>query len=156
LVKVGAIGADGPAILGEMMTFTNEYRDLDDISESGARATGIFRALVNARIVLATLRSLLERSEQSYPDDLGQLTAHWQPVDGASLPAEATGEEMNQWASQIEEGVFDVLDDLGGDGKPLPRAASGLEALHWFSTATLSDASGPVDLSRVLLLDDLQ
>ena len=106
--------------------------------------------------MLATLRAVLERSEKSYPDDLAQLKASWQPVDGSTLPAEATGEDLHKWASQIEEGVFEVLDDLGGDGKPLPRAASGLEALHWLSTAVLSDAAGPIDLKRVLLLDDLQ
>lgn len=156
LMKTGAITADGLAILGVMIGFTNEYRDLDEIGESGGRAKGVFRALVNARIVLATLRALLERSEKSYPDDLGQLKASWPPVDGSTLPAEATGEDLHKWASQIEEGVFDVLDDLGGDGKPLPRAASGLEALHWLSTAVLSDAAGPINLKRVLLLDDLQ
>jgi hypothetical protein len=52
--------------------------------------------------------------------------------------------------------VFDVLDDLGADGKPLPKAASGLEALHWFATASLTDSIGALDLKRVLLLDDLQ
>jgi hypothetical protein len=156
LLKAGAITANGLAILGVMMGFTNEYRDLDDIGDSGARAKGVFRALVNARIVLATLRALLERSEKSYPDDLGQLRARWQPVDGSTLPAEATGQELHQWASQIEEGVFDVIDDLGGDGKPLPRAASGLEALLWLSTAKLSDVTGDIELKRVLLLDDLQ
>lgn len=156
LLKAGAITADGLAILGVMIGFTNEYRDLDDIGESSGRAKGVFRALVNARIVLATLRAVLERSDKAYPDDLGQLRATWQPVDGATLPADATGAELHAWASQIEEGVFDVIDDLGGEGKPLPRAAAGLEALHWLSLATLSDASGPIDLKRVLLLDDLQ
>jgi hypothetical protein len=156
LLKVGAITADGLAILGVMIGFTNEYRDLDDISDTAGRAKGVFRALINARIVLATLRALLERSEKSYPDDLGQLQASWEPVDGSTLPAEATGEELHKWASQIEDGVFDVLDDLGGEGTPLPRPVSGLEALHWLSTATLADATGPIELKRVLLLDDLQ
>jgi hypothetical protein len=156
LMKVGAIAADGLAILGVMLGFTNEYRDLDDIGDSSGRAKGVFRALINARIVLATLRALLERSEKSYPDDLGQLKVSWEPVDGSTLPAEATGKELHKWASQIEEGVFDVLDDLGGEGKPLPRAVSGLEALHWLSTAKLADATGPIELKRVLLLDDLQ
>jgi hypothetical protein len=156
LLKTGAITADGLAMLGVMIGFTNEYRDLDDIGESSGRAKGVFRALVNARIVLATLRALLERSEKVYPDDLGQLRASWQPVDGSTLPADATGADLHKWASQIEDGVFDVIDDLGGDGKPLPRAASSLEALHWLSTAKLSDATGTIELKRVLLLDDLQ
>lgn len=156
LFKAGAIAADGPAILGVVIGFTNEYRDLEEIGETGARATAVFRALVNARIVLATLRAALERSEKSYPDDLGQIQAVWQPVDGATLPANATGSDLHKWASQIEEGVFDILDDLGGENKSIPRAASGLEALHWLATATLTDASGPINQKRVLLLDDLQ
>jgi hypothetical protein len=156
LLKAGAVTPDGMAILGVTIGFTNEYRDLDEITESGGRAKGVFRALINARIVLATLRALLERAERSYPDDLGQLKASWSPVDGATIPAEATGQELHQWASKIEESVFEVLDDLGADGKPSPRVASGLEALDWLSTAILSDAAGTVDLKRVLLLDDLQ
>lgn len=156
LIKAGAVTADGPAILGAMIAFTNEYRDLDEIGDSGARSTGVFRALVNARIVLATLRAALERSERSYPDDVGQIQATWQPTDGATLPASASGADLHTWASNIEESVFDLLDDLGGEGKPMPKAVSQLEALHWLATARLSDASGPIELKRVLLLDDLQ
>lgn len=156
LIKAGAVTADGPAILGVMIAFTNEYRDLDEIGESAARSTGVFRALVNARIVLATLRAVLERSERSYPDDVGQIQAKWQPTDGATLPANANGADLHKWASSIEESVFDLLDDLGGERKPMPKAASQLEALHWLATAKLSDASGPIELKRVLLLDDLQ
>lgn len=156
LVKVGAIVSDTPRILGVMIGFTNDYRDLDEIDASGARAAGIFRALINARIVLATLRALLERSGRSYPDDLETLQASWQPVDGATLPARASGLVLHEWASRIEKSVFEVLDDLGADGNPQPHAASGLESLHWFANATLSDAGGNVELKRVLLLDDLQ
>jgi hypothetical protein len=156
LLKAGAITADGLSILGVAIAFTNEYRDLDEIGGSSGRSKGVFRALVNARIVLATLRALLERAEQSYPDDLAQLKATWSPTDGSTIPAEATGSELHQWASQIEEGVFEVLDDLGGEGKAVPRAATNLEALQWLSSATLSDAAGTIDLKRVLLLDDLQ
>lgn len=156
LVKAGAIVGDAPGILGVMIGFTNDCRDLDDIEENTGRAKGIFRALINARIVLATLRALLERTEKSYPADLGTLSAFWSPVDGATLPAHATGAELHRWASRIEESVFDVLDDLGSEGKPQPKAASGLEALHWFGNATLMDAQGAIELKRVLLLDDLQ
>jgi hypothetical protein len=156
LVKAGAIVDDTPAILGVMIGFTNDYRDLDDIEENTGRAKGIFRALISARIVLATLRAMLERTEKSYPADLGTLRVSWSPVDGATLPADASGVELHEWASSIEESVFEVIDDLGSDGKQQPKAASGLEALHWFANATLLDAQGAVELKRVLLLDDLQ
>jgi hypothetical protein len=156
LVKAGAIADDAASILGVMIGFTNDYRDLDEIEGNTGRAKGVFRALINARIVLATLRAMLERSEKSYPSDLASLRATWSPVDGSTLPANATGAELHQWASRIEEGVFEVLDDLGSDGKPQLKAASGLEALHWFASATLTDSQGVIDLKRVLLLDDLQ
>ncbi|MCA1477986.1 MULTISPECIES: hypothetical protein [Bradyrhizobium] len=156
LVKAGALSADGPTILGVMIGFTNEYRDLDEVGNGGPRSTAVFRALVNARIVLATLRAALERSEKTYPDDLIQIRASWQPVDGATLPAVATGVDLHKWASQIEESVFEILDDLGGEDKPMPKAASGLEALQWLATAQLTDAAGPILQKRVLLLDDLQ
>jgi hypothetical protein len=156
LVKSAAIVADAAAILGVMIGFTNDYRDLDEIDGSGTRAKGIFRALINARIVLATLRAVLERAEKSYPDDLASLNATWVPEAGATLPAQASGVELHGWASKIEESVFDVLDDLGADRAPNPSAATGLEALHWFATASLRDPAGPVELKRVLLLDDLQ
>ena len=110
---------------------------------SAARSTGVFRALVNARIVLATLRAALERSERSYPDDIGQIRATWQPTDGATLPANASGLELHKWASSIEESVFDLLDNLGGEGKPIPKAASQLEALRWLAHG----ADGYRDLS---------
>ena len=78
--------------------------------------------------MLATLRAVLERSEKSYPDDLGQIRATWQPVDGATLPAEATGRELHKWASQIEEGVFDILDDLGGiEGEAAMRESRSIQ-----------------------------
>jgi hypothetical protein len=156
LIKAGAMAPDGPSILGVMIAFTNEYRDLAEVGENSARSTGVFRALVNARIVLAALRAALERSERSYPEDLSQIHAAWQPTDGATLPANANGADLHKWASSIEESVFDLLDDLGGEGKPMPKAASQLEALHWLATAHLSDTSGPIELKRVLLLDDLQ
>ena len=35
-------------------------------------------------------------------------------------PTPATGVELHEWASRIEESVFDVLDDLGTDRKPQP------------------------------------
>jgi hypothetical protein len=82
LLNVGALSDNGPDILGALVTFTSEYRDLADID----RANGLFRALLNSRIVISTLRAVLERSERAYPDDLGQITVSWQPESGATIP----------------------------------------------------------------------
>ena len=152
LLKVGAICPDDTPLLGVMVSFTNEYRDLDELEQ----VRGAFRALVNARVVLATVRATLERCDRSFPEDLDYITARWTPVPGASIPAEASGSDLFEWASNIEKSVYDALDELGAGIAAPPKAHSGFEALYWFDESEFFCAAGPIAGRRVLLLDDLQ
>lgn len=147
----GAIGPAGPELLGVMVSFTTEYRDLEEID----RAAGMFRALLNARIVVATIRAILERSERSYPDDLETLRAAWRPESTATIPAAADGRQLFEWASEIERRFYDRLDELGDAGAQVEGHAR-LDALTWFAEARFEDAHGEIDARRVLLMDDLQ
>ena len=146
-----AIGERGPNILGVFCAFTNEYRDLAEIDFAG----GMFRALLNARIVIATVRALLERSDRTYPGDLSSIKTSWTPDSDTTIPAVATGVELFGWASEIERNFYDQLDAL--DNTEHGRVGhTRLDALQWFSKARLEDAHGLVEAKRVLLLDDLQ
>ena len=146
-----AIGEKGPNILGVFCAFTNEYRDLEEVDLGG----GMFRALLNARIVIATVRSLLERSDRAYPGDLSTIKASWTPDTDTTIPAEATGAELFAWASEIERNFYAQLDDL--DDVEVGRTGhTRLDVLQWFSKAKLEDDHGVVEAKRVLLLDDLQ
>ena len=140
-----------PVLLGVFATFTNEYRDLEEIDLGG----GMFRALLNARIVIATVRAILERGDKSYPKDLASIKTHWKPDTSATIPAEATGKELFEWASEIERGFYGQLDELG-DGDKSGPGHTRLDALNWFAQADLEDDHGPIKAKRVLLLDDLQ
>ena len=146
-----AIGESGPNILGVFYGFTSEYRDLEEID----LGRGMFRALLNARIVIATVRALLERSDRAYPNDLSTIKASWIPDSDTTIPAEATGEELLEWASEIERNFYDQLDALDDD--EYGRAGHmRLDVLQWFSKAQFEDDRGLVEAKRVLLLDDLQ
>ncbi len=147
----GAIDDNGPCLLGVMATFTPEYREMEDIDRGG----GLFRSLLNARIVIATLRAILEGSDRSYPEDLETITAEWNPDLNVTIPAKATGLELYGWAAEIERNFYDRLDDFGDDEENVIGHTK-LDALTWFSTAKLSDAQGPIKARRLLLLDDLQ
>ena len=146
-----ALSAGRPGLLGVLVAFSNsEYRDLEEIDVSH----GMFRALINARIVIATVRAVLDRSDKNYPQDLHSIKTRWKPHTGATVPAEATGEELFQWASEIERGFYEQLDELRG------RKHSGLghlrlDALDWFAQAELEDDHVTINEKRVLLLDDL-
>lgn len=151
LLKVGALSDSGPDVLGALVTFTSEYRDLAEID----RANGLFRALLNSRIVISTLRAVLERSERAYPDDLGQISVSWQPESGATIPARATGDELFEWASNIEKGFYEHIDDLGAS-EQVNVGHSRLDGLKWFAQSKITDAKGEITAKRVLLMDELQ
>ena len=151
LASAGAIGDNGPEILGTMVVFTTEYRELAEYD----RGNSLFRELLNSRIVIAVLRVLLERSQRVFPDDLGTIRIEWAPESAATIPASASGEELFRWASQIENGFYERMDDLGEQPAPAGGHAR-LDGLEWFARCSIIDINGPVELKRVLLLDELQ
>ena len=62
---------------------------------------------------------------------------------------------MFQWASTIENGFYERMDDLGDPG-PAQGGHARLDGLTWFSKAVIADVNGPVISKRVLLLDEVQ
>ena len=151
LLKNGAVSTGGAAILGTMVVFTTEYREL----AAHDRGNSLFRELLNSRIVISVLRALLERSDRVYPRDLDTIHVEWEPESGATIPAEADGRKLFQWASAIEDGFYERMDDLGD-----PVVAQGgharLDGLTWFSKAVITDVNGLVSSKRVLLFDEVQ
>ncbi len=151
LMAAGAISEQGPEILGTMVVFTTEYRDLTEYD----RGNSLFRELLNSRIVIAVLRALLERSGRIFPDDLDTIHIEWAPESAVTIPARATGEQLFHWASEIENGFYERMDDLGEQSVPVGGHAR-LDGLKWFAQSSITDINGLVTLKRVLLLDELQ
>lgn len=153
LQALGALKDNRPALLGVILSFSHDYRDLNDL---GPRAPQVFRALFSARVVLATLRAVLELSGKSFPDDLASFRATWTPTDGAMIPAEITGLDLRLWASQIEDSAYEVLDELGDDGATAPKAMIGFDGLQWLASAKFFESNQAIEAQPVLLLDELQ
>ncbi len=151
LVKTGAISSTGPRILGTMVVFTTEYRELAEYD----RGNSLFRELVSSRIVIAVLRTVLERSARVYPRDLETVSIEWEPESGATIPAKANGRDLYDWASEIENGFYERMDDLG-EPSPAKGGHARLDGLAWFAKARIEDVNGPVTGKRVLLLDEMQ
>lgn len=151
LIKSEAVSADGPEIFATMVELTTEYRELSEYD----RGNSLFRELLNSRIVISVLRALLERSGRVYPRDLDTISIEWEPESGATIPPKASGMELYQWASAIENGFYERMDDLGDPG-PAQGGHARLDALKWFSKAAMKDVHGPVTAKRVLLLDEVQ
>lgn len=151
LRDVGALGVNGPQLLGAMVVFTSEYKELAAFD----RGNTLFRELVNSRIVVATLRSVVERAERQFPDDLAEFTFKWEPDSDATIPSRANGRDLFEWASRIERGFYNRLDELGAPG-PIEGGHTRLDGLKWFAQARISDGHGKIEVKRVLLMDELQ
>ena len=151
LREVGALSVGGPELLGTMVEFTSEFRELAAFD----RGNSLFRELVNSRIVIATLRAVLERLGRPFPRDLDQILFEWEPESGSTIPASATGQALFDWASQIETDFYGRMDVLG-EPEPVRGGHARLDGLKWFANARLSSALGPIEVTRVLLFDELQ
>ncbi len=153
LQGIGAIKNGAPAVLGVMLSFSNDYRDLSSLDR---RSLQVFRALFSARVVLAAVRAVLELAELSFPEDLGRVTAKWVPVDGATIPADGGGVELRDWAAGIEDSAYDVLDSMSGDEAEGSKAITGFDGLNWLATVKFAVDDRPIDIQTVLLLDEVQ
>ena len=152
LCESNALDEGEPKLLGVMVAFTTEYRELGEIDVGNS----LFRELLNARIVIATVRAVLERSNRTYPEGLNTIQVRWRPDTNTTIPAEATGQDLYKWASAIERGFYERLDELGEDHNKPPSGHTRLDALTWFAQAEIIDAEVLISAKRVLLLDDLQ
>lgn len=150
---IGALKDGAPAVLGVMLSFSNDYRDLSGLDR---RALQVFRALFSARVVLAAVRAVLELKGRSFPDDLERVSATWSPVDGATIPASASGVELRDWAAGIEDSAYDVLDSMSGDEAEGSKAITGFDGLNWLATAQFFEDGRPIAIQTVLLLDEVQ
>lgn len=148
---LGAVDENGVNLLGAMISFSTEYQDLAQID----RGNGLFRSLLDSRIVIATLRSLLDHSGRLYPDDLETLRVSWEPESGATIPASASGVELFEWASEIERNFYDRMDDLG-EPNELQGGHTRLDSLKWFAKSKMLVADREVQAQRILLFDELQ
>ncbi len=112
---LSVLGDSGPRLLGVMLSCARNYATLDDLEFEQGRKERLFFALLNARIVLATLRSALTLKRLSYPGDLYRLSVTCSPVadppPGLRLPC--SGKEIYDWAMDLETKVCEAIDSFG-------------------------------------------
>lgn len=152
------VDESGPRLLGVYLSCVRNYATLDDTEIDNARRDRILFGLLNARVILACLRSALQLSALSYPDDLAKLTlasGQWEdPIP--DLARARDGQDLFNWAVNHEALVCDAIDNFGGfESASLPGDDS-LAALRLLRPGTLLVDGRPVSTRTLLMLDDLQ
>ena len=155
--ELGAIDDTGPKVLGVMLMCGPGYSMLQDVGVDQGRKDRLFFGLLNARIILAVLRSALAFKELSFPESLSQLmiSTSSKPPALQHLSFPCSGHELYTWAEQREATLCESLDGLGplrADTLPGDDALYSLELLQ---PSNLQFGGKPIAERVLLMMDDI-
>lgn len=112
LKKIDVIHDDGVQLMGIPLTCTRNYELLEDLKLSDGLKARIFYALINARITLSTLKSILEFRKLKFPEGLNEIDYIYPNEDNylKNLITPCKAIELYHWALETEKKVFNILD----------------------------------------------
>src|SRR6185312_883864 len=107
MAEMSVIGEEGPRLLGVFHSCARNYATLEDLEFDPGRKERLLFGLLNARIILAALRSTLALHRLDYPADLARITLgpNVAQAFGSTFSTRSTGEDLHRWATQLEGAV---------------------------------------------------
>jgi hypothetical protein len=157
MIDCGAVGDNGPRILGVLLTCGPGYALLQDLDVEQTRKTFFFFGLLNARITLAVLRGALTLKGLPYPEGLDQITVASSKGMPSLQPIKfpCSGRELYDWAEQREAALCGSLDSLGPLRADKLRGDDALYALNLVEPSNLTIGGAPVSERVLLMMDDI-
>ena len=156
--SLGAIDEVGPRLLGVSLLCGRNYAILEDLQVDQGVRRRLFLSLLNARVILAVLRSALSLKGLEYPKDLSRIHVA-APEDESVLPAEiqlpCSGDVLNKWARQVERSICVELDSFGPMRATSLLGHDVLFALSVIRPDTLTVEGEPVANQIVIMMDDI-
>jgi hypothetical protein len=155
---LGAIDEQVPRLLGVMLLCGRNYAVLEDLPIDHAMRTRLFLGLLNARIILAVLRSALSLKGLEYPTDLCRMRIAVSPdpsVLPPSLQWPCSGEILNDWARGVERIICAELDSFGPMRATSLPGHDVLFALSVIRPDALTIDDHPIATRIVIMMDDI-
>jgi hypothetical protein len=155
---LGAVDERGPKLLGVLLLCGRNYAVLQDRNLEQALRNRLFFGLLNARIVLAVLRSALHLKNLDYPKDLPrlQVVSHAEANDlPPDLHFPCSGQDLYAWARAIEKNICGELDSFGPLRKSSLPGHDSLFVLNIIRPETLTIDHKPVAERVLLMMDDI-
>lgn len=156
LKKIDALDNDRVKVLGASLTCTSNYEILEELNISKANKLRLFFSLLNVRIIISVLKSVLTLKHDSFPEGLDKISFEYKNEDNyySSISIPCTGKELFEWAAALERNIFLAIDSF------LPIEQFKIEGHNeLFSLLTLSPKTIKYDGSTVadnflIMLDD--
>ncbi len=123
LKKIEVFSESGVELLGILHTCTRNYEVLEDLNIPEGTKKRIFFSLINARLILSTLRGILTLKNLSFPEGLDQIEFKYIDVFNyfKKITVPCSGKDLYNWALQLEKDIYTLLDSF------LPFENSGIE-----------------------------
>lgn len=145
---------ESPQLLGVYLSCASGYADLP--SSEGLQQEGLFRALLDCRIVLRTLRSLSALLGFSAPDQLAEVTLDNSALPGLQgIPGITNALELATWAEEHEQKVYAQLDTFMGSVNAALPAQIRFEGVLWLQSIAFRHEGRAVGGKRLLMIDDM-
>lgn len=111
LKKLEVVSDDSIKLMGVYLSCTRNYEILEDLEISPVQKKRLFFALINARIILATLRSILSFKPRASYEDI-KITYQSNEFSYLDIEFPSTGRQLYDWAVGIEKKVFRAIDSF--------------------------------------------
>lgn len=157
MAGLGAIDDSGPQLLGVFLSCARNYGILEDLEFDTVRKHRLLFGLLNARIVIATLRASLFLRGLRYPDDLARLQISAEALADMRPGGlgDSSGTALHQWAKDLEETVCDAIDSFSTSESATLPGSDTLYSLSLLRPGMLVLDGIPVARHAILLLDDV-
>jgi hypothetical protein len=147
----------GPQMLGVLLSCASGYADLPP--GASIAQSGLFRALLNCRIVLRSLRNLVLLLGLPETAELEGIRLEYE--DGAHelkhIPLLGSMSDVMRWAEDRERAVYSQLDSISAstERRADPPGDLRLEGVLWLQGLRVFHREAPVSFSRLLMIDDM-
>jgi hypothetical protein len=145
----------GPQVLGVLLSCASGYADLPP--GAALDREGLFRALLDCRVVLRTLRSLSVFLGHSPHSQLDGVTLEYDGVaqDLKSIPTQGSAADLIAWAEQRERAVYAELDSMVGRNGIGMHPHVRFEGVLWLQSVHFMLGGREVAPRRLLMIDDV-
>lgn len=156
LRELDVINEEKIELLGVTLICTRNYEVLEDLDVSSGQKIRFFFSLLNARVILSTLRSILQLHNKTFPEGLTDISFTYNNETNyfLNLIVPCNGKELYDWASNIERKIYTAIDSF----MPLSEVTpDGHDELFAFSVLKPENfrVDNQVAFSKILfMLDD--
>ena len=146
---------EGAKLLGVLISCASGYADLPPGASSIEE--GPFRALLDCRVVLRTIRSLSAYLGFSADESLDSIELEYEEgaQDIQGIPKLTSAGKLAEWAETQEKRIYAELDAFAGRTNQTLPASQRFESVLCLQSVHFMQNGMPVATNRLLMIDDL-